>query len=94
MSRETWRLLKQSKRFYVGTYRKAGSALIFSMFINLFLGLGIYYLYFKQPEHDFYATNGVTPPELLKPMDARNDSSVPLLPNDPDDDNEIKVMPQ
>ena len=94
MSRGTWRLIEQSKRFHVRTYRKAGSALIVSVFINLMLGLGIYYLYFNQPEHDFYATNGVTSPEMLTPMDTRNDTSVPLLPNDPDIDNEIKVMPE
>lgn len=94
MSRETWRLLKQSKRFYVGTYRRAGSALILSVAMNVLLGIAIYYIYYSEPEHTFYATNGVTAPELLTAMTSPNTTSVPLLANDPDNDNEIKVMPE
>lgn len=94
MSRQTWNLTKQSKQFYVLTYRKAGTALIISVIINLFLCLGIYYIYFGQPDHDFYATNGVTHPDRLIPMDAPNNSSAALLAPDPSDENDNKVMPQ
>jgi intracellular multiplication protein IcmM len=94
MSRETWRLIKQSKRFYVNTFRMSGNALFFSMIINLILGLAIYYLYFNQPEHDFYSTNGVTAPIMLTPLDAPNDTSVALLPDDPENDDDNKVIPE
>lgn len=94
MGRETWSLIKQSKRFYVNTFRKTGSALVISAFINLSLGFAIYYAYFSRPEHDFYATNGVTPPILLTPMDLPNETSVALLANDPDDEDDTKVIPQ
>lgn len=94
MSRETWNLIKQTKQFYVNTYRKIGSALILSVFINIALGLGIYHVYFSQPGHDFYATSGITPPVKLTYMDEPNNSSMPLLANDSEAENEIKVIPQ
>ena len=94
MSRETWSLIKQSKRFYIHTFRRAGSALLFSVSVNVCLGAAIYYVYFGQPQNDFYATNGETSPELLTPMDEPNNTSVPVLANDPDVDNTIKVIPQ
>jgi len=94
MSRETWSLIKQSKRFYVNTYRRAGSALFVSVIINLFLGFAVYYSYFNRPEPDFYATSGITPPVQLAPRDAPNDTSVALLGSDPEDESDIKVIPQ
>lgn len=94
MSRETWSLIKQSKRFYVNTYRRAGSALFVSVAINLFLGFAVYYIYFNRPEPDFYATSGITPPIMLTAMDAANETSVALLAPDPDDESDIKVIPQ
>ncbi len=94
MSRETWNLIKQSKRFYVNTFRKTGSVLLISVTMNLALGFAIYYSYFNRPEHDFYATSGITPPVMLTPMDAPNDTSVALLAADPIDDNDTKVIPQ
>ncbi len=62
--------------------------------VNLCLGVAIYYVYFGQPLNDFYATNGVTAPDLLTPMDIPNNTSVPMLPSDPDVDNNIKVIPE
>ena len=94
MSRETWSLIKQSKQFYVFTYRKVGSVLFISVILNLFLGFAIYYTYFGRPDHDFYATNGVTAPNPLIPMDSPNNSSVALLAPDPSDSNDTKVIPQ
>lgn len=94
MSRETWNTIKHSKRFYVDTYRKASGALVISMLLNLLMGIAIHYMYFHQPEHDFYATNGVTPPVQLTYMDEPNNTSVPLLGNDSDEQNEYKVIPQ
>ena len=94
MSRETWRLIKESKRFYVNTYRRTGSALIVSVISNISLGLLIGYVYFNRPPHDFYATNGVTSPVMLTSMDIPNNTSVALLANDPENDNDLKVIPQ
>ncbi len=94
MSRETWRLIKQSKRFYVHTFRRAGTTLFFSVIINLSLGFIIYYVYLGRPEHDFYATNGITAPVMLTAMDVPNNTSVALLAGDPVNDDDIKVIPQ
>ena len=94
MSRETWYLIKHAKRFYVVTYRRAGSALLFSAFINLFLGYALYHVYFNQNMRDYYATSGVTPPVLLTSMDVPNYTSVALIGSDPDNENDIKVIPQ
>ncbi len=95
MSREDWRLIKLSKRFYVNTYRKTGSALLISLALNVCFGVVIHYLYFSQPEHTFFATDGVTPPIELTPMDSPNDTSVPLLGSDAvSTTNVIKVIPQ
>lgn len=94
MSRETWRLIKQSKRFYVNTYRRAGSALVFSMLVNLLLGIGIYHSYFNRAAHDFYATSGITPPVELVAMNEPNQTSVPLLADEPENNNDNKVIPQ
>lgn len=95
MSREAWRLIKRSKRFYVNTYRRAGTVLIFSMLINVLFGLGIYYTYFNRSAPDFYATSGITPPVMLSAMTAPNMKSVPLLANEPENNNnDEKVIPQ
>ena len=94
MSRSSWALIRHSKRFYVSTFRRAGSALLISSAINLSLGLALYYAYFSRPLNDFYATNGVTPPEMLTAMDEPNLSSVPLIADDDDVDVQIKVIPQ
>ena len=79
MSRETWRLIRSSKRFYVKTYRAGAKALLVSGLLNVFFSVSIYYAYFSQPEHDFYSTSGVTEPVKLTPLDEPNYSSVPLL---------------
>lgn len=94
MSRETWTLIKQSKRFYVTTYRKAGTALLFSAILNVILIIGIYYAHFNQfiPAH--YATNGITPPEMISPMKQPNYGPTPLLPNDPENDDQVRAIPQ
>lgn len=94
MSRETWNLIKQSKRFYVNTYRRTGSALFVSVIINLSLVFAVYYIYFNRPEHAFYATSGVIAPIMLTPMDSPNNTSAALLAPDPIDENDIKVIPQ
>ena len=94
MSREAWSIVKQSKRFYVNTYRKAGTVLLGSVIVNLVLGSAIYYNYINRPQHDFYATSGITPPVKLTYMDEANMTSLPLLASDPGDNDENKVIPK
>lgn len=94
MSRGTWHLVKQSKQFYVNTYRRVGAVLLVSIAGNLLLGVVLYYVYMNQPEHDFYATNGVTAPVPLTPLSAPNESSIPLLASDPGSENTSRVIPE
>lgn len=94
MSRTTWNIIKQSKFFYVNTYRRVAFILFISILVNLILGLVIFYVYINQPEHDFYATSGVTAPIELTALNTPNYSSEPLLERDPDAMTDNKVMPQ
>lgn len=94
MSKSSWDIIKRSKRFYIRTFRRTGSALIVSTAINMALLIGIYYSYFNRPEHDFYATDGVTPPILLTAMDERNNTSMPMLANDQAQDDNNRVIPK
>ena len=94
MSRETWNLIKNSKRFYVNTYRRSGTALIFSILLNIFLVVVIGYIYFNEPEPDFYATSGITPPVKMTSLDEPNYTSVPLLADEPESEDETRVIPQ
>lgn len=94
MSRQTWRLIKESKSFYIRTYRSGLIALVLSSFINLFLSVALYYVYFDRPERDYYATSGVTPPILLTALDSPNHTSVPLLPDDDGIEEDAKLIPE
>lgn len=94
MTRRVWDLIKHSKRFYVRSYRRAGSVLFASMILNVCLGLAIYYIYYNLPGHDFYATYGEVPPIPLTPMNEPNYSSVPLLSTDSNQDSDVRVIPQ
>lgn len=94
MSRETWLLIKQSKGFYVRSYRAVSSTLFLSLAINVALIAGIGYVYFTESDPDYYATNGVTPPVMLTAMGAANDTSVPMLPSEQMSDDNNKVIPQ
>lgn len=94
MSRYTWSLLKQSKNFHVNIYRRGLTALIISMILSCAMGCGIFYLYLREPEPDFYATSGITPPIKLNPLPEANNLSEALLPPDPQAENEEKKIPQ
>lgn len=94
MSRGTWTKIRQSNRFYIDTYRRGTTALLVSITLNVFLGMAVYHSYFNQPEPDFYATDGVTPPVLLTSMDQPNNSSNALLANDQNDYDNTKAVPQ
>lgn len=94
MSRGTWAKIRQSNRFYIDTYRRGATALLVSVLLNVFLGLALYHFYFNQPEPDFYATDGVTPPVPLTAMNQPNNSSDALLTNDQNDYDNTKAVPQ
>lgn len=92
MSKQVWRAIKNSKRFYVRYYRKLGTVLLISVILNVMLGMAIYRIYFNLPEPDFYATYGDTPPVLLKALDEPNYSSTPLLGvENPDESDKVEV---
>lgn len=94
MRREVWRLLIQSKRFYVGTFRFIESMLVLSLLISVLLTAGVFYIYLDIPERHYYATNGVVPPSDLTAMDAPNETSVALLASDPTTDDDEKSIPK
>lgn len=94
MSRGNWNKIKQSKFFYVMTYRKLLTSIIVFQALNVVLFLGIAFLYMKRPEPQYYATSGIALPILLEPIDAPNASSEALLPPDPVIVETNKVMPQ
>lgn len=94
MSRETWALIKQNKSFNINVYRRGLTTLIVSLGLSCCIVLLIFYTYIREPEPDYYATNGTTPPIMLKAMLAPNLSSMALLEPDPPTDDEVKVIPQ
>lgn len=94
MSRETWSLIKKSKRFDVNVYRRGLGALIVSLLLSCILGLAMFYIHLTEPERDFYATSGVAPPIKLTPMATPNYSAQALLPPDPPSESEDKLIPE
>jgi hypothetical protein len=94
MSRDSWKTIKDSKNFYVHTYRRAASFLVVSMGLNLLLGMSLYFMYFNKADPDFYATSGVTPPIELTPLDQPNYTAIALLASDPENEDDTKVIPQ
>lgn len=94
MGRQAWTVIKQSKLFYVRTFRRANIMLLISLMLNLLLIVGIYYMYFDLPAREFYAANGITQPVKLKPMLKPNNSSKALLAPDPDITEAPKKIPQ
>ena len=65
-----------------------------SILLSLVLCAAISYCYFHQPDQQFYATNGFTPPIELVPLAAANNSSNPLLPPDPIIADQTKFIPE
>ena len=94
MNRETWEIVKNSKNFNVNVYRRGLTALIISLLFSCFFVLSMFYIYLTEPERDFYATSGVAPPIKLQPLAAPNFSSNALLPPDPVEEIENKLILQ
>jgi intracellular multiplication protein IcmM len=90
---KAWNLIKKSKNFYVRTYRGAETAIVFSILLNVGFGAGLLYEYSIRPQPDYYTTFGETPPVPLISMEEPNYSSTPLLPDDANQDNEAKDIP-
>ena len=68
--------------------------IIISILFSLLLCVAISYCYFHQPEKQFYATNGITAPIPLAPLDTPNYSSNPLLPPDQIISDQTKFIPE
>lgn len=94
MNRDTWDLIKNSKSFHVQVYRRGLVAVIVSLILSCIIGILMFYIYLTEPERDYYATNGETPPVKLTPMSAPNLSSRALLDPDPQSGVETRVLPQ
>jgi intracellular multiplication protein IcmM len=93
MSRQLWRSVIESKFFYVYTYRRAGTYLLASSFINVLLLFLIMYVHFTAPERSMYATSGITPIVELTPLSSPNTSSEPLLATDIEEEMKVKPIP-
>jgi len=93
MGRETWRLITGSKKFYITTYRRCLLVLVGSMAVNIVLLVGVYFVYFSEPERDYYATSGVTPPIQLTAYLTPNYAGNALLPPDPISNDQVKEIP-
>lgn len=94
MSREKWKLIKTRKGFSMHVFRHLETALMLTIGLNMILGLAVRHVYLKRPEHHFYATNGVTPPQTLVSMSMPNQTDQPLLSADPADADELKLIPE
>lgn len=94
MTRAYWDVVKQSKGFHVRMYRLTGRLLVMSFMIMVLLGFGIVFVKLHEPQPDFYATYGDTPPIKLKPMTQANRSAHALLGDDTNHDSMVKVMPK
>lgn len=94
MGRAKWKQIQKKKGFHQRNFRILGTVLVISTFLNLILGVKVGHLYLTRPDNTFYSTNGAVPPEELTPMSQPNMTSVPLLPDDPSNDEEVKVIPQ
>lgn len=94
MNGESWSLIKNSKSFDVNIYRRGLLALIISLGLSCIFGISLFYIYLAQPERDYYATNGVTPPVKLTAMATANFSSQALLDPDPPTELEDRLIPQ
>ena len=94
MSRERWYSIKHYKLFYINTYHRLASFLLLMFSLNLLLSLFAAHLYLKQPEPQFYSTDGVTPPDQLVALNKPNMTSNALLPINPATEPAVKMIPE
>ena len=86
---------KKTKGFYVRGFHYSVNVLMISVALNILL-VNIIHNRLAHPGYsEFYATNGLFPsPILLEPLNAPNESSTPLLPNDPPDEMMGRKLPE
>lgn len=94
MGRSTWNAIKLSKDFYVKTYRWLLTSVLVSLCVNTVLILAVGYFFLQRNEEEFYASDGITAPILLTSLATPNFSGEALLPPDPVDQNDTKVIPE
>ena len=94
MGRSTWNMIKASKFFYIRTYRALITCVLISAGLNVLLCIAVIYAFRHQPATTFYATSGETPPIELKAMNSPNNTSEALLPPDPVDESDIRLIPE
>ncbi len=95
MSSNTWALIKSHKNFHVHIYRRGLAILLCSAALNCILGVALFYVYISEPEPDYYATSGITPPVALNALLEPNWSAQALLePDPPDSDDNLRAIPQ
>lgn len=93
MNKDTWALIRGNKNFNIRVFRRGTIVLIVSLVLNCILGLLIHLEYKKLPQPEYYETNGITEPMKLKPLNAPNRTSVPLLEPDQPPESEEKILP-
>jgi|GEM_PF-779928 len=94
MRRETLSDKKQRKDFYINAFRRTISCLLGSVILNLLLLGVIHNRILHKPAETFYTSDGITAPIPLKPFDEPNNSSTPLLENDPLEEMTVRSIPQ
>jgi len=83
MARAAWGETRKAKGFSVAVYRRMSLMLWVSLILNLILILSCYYFYFKWPDRRFFASDGVSQPVELTPLDGPNMTAKALLPPPP-----------
>lgn len=73
---------KNSRYFYVRSYRLAVKLILILNVTNLILFLMVRHYYYQHPERGYYSSNGVTFPVKLSPLRKPNYESKALLPDD------------
>lgn len=93
MRKITLREKKNQKGFYSTGFRYSVNVLLFSLILNFVLTAAIHNRLLHIPSTSFYSTDGVSEPMRLTPLDAPNESSQPLLPDDPPEEMGIRELP-
>lgn len=93
MRRESLTEKKKSKGFYCTGFQKAVNVLFVSVALNICFVMAIHSKIAHKIEPNFYASDGVSSPIMLNPLDAPNESSTPLLPDDPHEEMMVRAIP-
>lgn len=95
MGKATWRAIKENNTFYVNMFRRGIVVLLISLGINLLLIVFSALIFLQEGSPEYYATDGIRSPILLKPLNGPNTTSTYLLPPDPiTEDESGKVIPE